>query len=238
MKHKKHYNTFNPKLGFFLHYKDVMEWFDATPSYYDMVRLLTRRLPRPARFCSCLARALTRPTLLLTQKVRGLTSAEYSPLLKEDLECFRCSKTFRTFALLKDHLGEEFQAVKKRAKERYAREQERAARERERQEQAQADETEKEEGEKEGEASRKKRKLDEERRQGRVEGGEDVQPGASTSVSSSQATAVASDAHTATTKSKESDVHDVLSPPRKRREKQPQPVYDVDSGEITYETID
>ena len=40
VKIKKHYNTFHPKLGFFLHYKDVMDWFDATPSYYEMVRRL------------------------------------------------------------------------------------------------------------------------------------------------------------------------------------------------------
>ena len=37
LKKKKHYNTFRPGLGFFLPYSDVMEWFDATPSYYDMV---------------------------------------------------------------------------------------------------------------------------------------------------------------------------------------------------------
>lgn len=41
MKKKKHYNTFHPKLGFFLHYTDVMEWFDATPSYYDRVSTLS-----------------------------------------------------------------------------------------------------------------------------------------------------------------------------------------------------
>ncbi|KAF7791306.1 hypothetical protein EIP86_002320 [Pleurotus ostreatoroseus] len=35
LKNKKHYNTFHPKLGFFLHYKDVMEWFEAVPSYWE-----------------------------------------------------------------------------------------------------------------------------------------------------------------------------------------------------------
>jgi hypothetical protein len=38
MKSKKHANSFNPKLGFFLHLDDVLEWFDAEPSFYDTVR--------------------------------------------------------------------------------------------------------------------------------------------------------------------------------------------------------
>ena len=39
LKKKKHYNTFHPKLGFFIHYKDVLEWFEAVPSYYERVNL-------------------------------------------------------------------------------------------------------------------------------------------------------------------------------------------------------
>ncbi|KAH9484331.1 Aprataxin [Psilocybe cubensis] len=35
MKHKKHYNSFHPKLGFFLHIDDVLSWFDAVPSFYS-----------------------------------------------------------------------------------------------------------------------------------------------------------------------------------------------------------
>ena len=38
MKLKKHYNSFHPKLGFFLHLSDVLSWFDADPSYYQTVR--------------------------------------------------------------------------------------------------------------------------------------------------------------------------------------------------------
>ncbi|KAG2346251.1 hypothetical protein BDR05DRAFT_878768 [Suillus weaverae] len=37
MKLKKHYNSFHPSLGFFLHLKDVLSWFDAVPSYYQRV---------------------------------------------------------------------------------------------------------------------------------------------------------------------------------------------------------
>lgn len=40
MKLKKHYNSFHPSLGFFLHLKDVLSWFDAVPSYYRrMIKL-------------------------------------------------------------------------------------------------------------------------------------------------------------------------------------------------------
>lgn len=40
MKLKKHYNSFHPSLGFFLHLKDVLSWFDAVPSYYQrMIKL-------------------------------------------------------------------------------------------------------------------------------------------------------------------------------------------------------
>ncbi|TFK54942.1 HIT-like protein [Heliocybe sulcata] len=37
LKNKKHYNSFHPKLGFFLHLKDVLSWFDSDPSYYAMM---------------------------------------------------------------------------------------------------------------------------------------------------------------------------------------------------------
>ncbi|GBE81931.1 HIT-like domain-containing protein [Sparassis latifolia] len=43
MKIKKHYNSFHPKLGFFLHLEEVLSWFEATPSFYDMKRALTPR---------------------------------------------------------------------------------------------------------------------------------------------------------------------------------------------------
>ena len=40
MKSKKHVNSFHPKLGFLLHLDNVLEWFDAEPSFYDTVRSL------------------------------------------------------------------------------------------------------------------------------------------------------------------------------------------------------
>ena len=35
MKNKKHYNSFHPKLGFFLDIQEVLEWFDAEPMFYS-----------------------------------------------------------------------------------------------------------------------------------------------------------------------------------------------------------
>ena len=34
LKHKKHYNSFHPKLGFFLHLDEVESWFDAESSFF------------------------------------------------------------------------------------------------------------------------------------------------------------------------------------------------------------
>ncbi|KAG9318716.1 HIT-like domain-containing protein [Chiua virens] len=42
MKHKKHYNSFHPKLGFFLHLDDVLSWFDADPSYFERMSQLKK----------------------------------------------------------------------------------------------------------------------------------------------------------------------------------------------------
>jgi len=35
MKNKKHYNSFHPKLGFFLDIQQVLEWFDADPTFFS-----------------------------------------------------------------------------------------------------------------------------------------------------------------------------------------------------------
>ncbi|KAG8807915.1 hypothetical protein FRC17_004206 [Serendipita sp. 399] len=40
LKNKKHYNSFHPKLGFFLHLDDVLEWFDGDESYYQSMSRL------------------------------------------------------------------------------------------------------------------------------------------------------------------------------------------------------
>ncbi|KAG5643623.1 hypothetical protein DXG03_000590 [Asterophora parasitica] len=40
MKHKKHYNSFHPKLGFFLHMDEVLSWLDAEDSYFTTMAKL------------------------------------------------------------------------------------------------------------------------------------------------------------------------------------------------------
>ncbi|KAG1756573.1 HIT-like domain-containing protein [Suillus paluster] len=42
MKLKKHYNSFHPQLGFFIHLSDVLSWFDADPSYYQTISQLKK----------------------------------------------------------------------------------------------------------------------------------------------------------------------------------------------------
>ncbi|KAK1232970.1 aprataxin-like protein [Marasmius sp. AFHP31] len=40
LKHKKHYNSFHPKLGFFLHVDDVLPWFDSESSHFSQMAKL------------------------------------------------------------------------------------------------------------------------------------------------------------------------------------------------------
>jgi len=47
MKTKKHYNSFNPKHGFFLHLDDVLSWLDADPSYYKTMSELKKSQYEP-----------------------------------------------------------------------------------------------------------------------------------------------------------------------------------------------
>ncbi|KAG8819519.1 hypothetical protein FRC19_009732 [Serendipita sp. 401] len=40
LKNKKHYNSFHPKLGFFLHLHDVLEWFEGDDEFYQSMSRL------------------------------------------------------------------------------------------------------------------------------------------------------------------------------------------------------
>jgi aprataxin len=40
LKTKRHYNSFHPKLGFFLHLHEVMEWFEADQGVFNTVRMI------------------------------------------------------------------------------------------------------------------------------------------------------------------------------------------------------
>ncbi|KIK59736.1 hypothetical protein GYMLUDRAFT_44172 [Collybiopsis luxurians FD-317 M1] len=43
LKHKKHYNSFHPKLGSFLHIDEVLSWFDGESSYYEEMSRLDEK---------------------------------------------------------------------------------------------------------------------------------------------------------------------------------------------------
>ncbi|KAI0811028.1 hypothetical protein BC629DRAFT_1281155, partial [Irpex lacteus] len=74
LKTKKHFNSFHPKHGFFLHYDDVMSWFDATPSFFkDKISSL-----RPSNYEHLLKLNLS--CHLCPQSFRNM------PLLKAHLE--------------------------------------------------------------------------------------------------------------------------------------------------------
>ncbi|KAF8231307.1 HIT-like protein [Tricholoma matsutake] len=47
LKNKKHYNSFHPKLGFFLDIDEVLSWFDAEPSYFASMSKLEPKTYEP-----------------------------------------------------------------------------------------------------------------------------------------------------------------------------------------------
>jgi len=88
MKDKKHYNSFHPKLGFFLPLEEVIDWFDSVDEYY----MRMARLPE-SEYAPKLKEPLEcwRPG---------------------------CRKEFKQMPLLKKHLQEEFDKETKRETER------------------------------------------------------------------------------------------------------------------------
>jgi aprataxin len=105
LKNKKHYNSFHPSLGFFLHLEDVVSWFDLPQEAFDDV-ITIKLFLRPIA---------TDP--YLTQKI-ALPSKDYEPLLKQDLSCFKCGEEFKTIPKLKDHLQNEWENEGKKIKAR------------------------------------------------------------------------------------------------------------------------
>ncbi|KAG8800102.1 hypothetical protein FRC18_008114 [Serendipita sp. 400] len=101
LKNKKHYNSFHPKLGFFLHLHDVLEWFEGDDEVYQSVS-------------SNQSEALTRLTCVSKQMSR-LPSSEYERLLKEDLSCWRCKVSQKNIPTLKAHLEVEWKREQEKA---------------------------------------------------------------------------------------------------------------------------
>jgi aprataxin len=101
LKHKKHYNSFHPKLGFFLHIDEILSWFDAESTYYQNVSLSSDGLFLP-KYQPILTKAV------FQQKMVKLSSTKYEPLLKSSLSCFRCHSEQRNIPTLKKHLQDEW----------------------------------------------------------------------------------------------------------------------------------
>ncbi len=114
LKTKKHFNSFHPKHGFFLHYDDVMSWFDATPSFFKDVRFIIHILLSPTH------KQLTSPSH--PQKISSLRPSNYEHLLKLNLSCHLCPQSFRNMPLLKAHLEAHFKAKFNAALKAYERE--------------------------------------------------------------------------------------------------------------------
>jgi len=118
MKHKKHYNSFHPKLGFFLHIDDVLSWFDAEPSYYSSVRLIFR-----VWLFSLFRRALPRlmTSSIPFRQMSEIAKNQYEPILKAPLSCWRCGVEMKNMPTLKTHLQEEWDNEATREKARVER---------------------------------------------------------------------------------------------------------------------
>ncbi|CAE6450820.1 unnamed protein product [Rhizoctonia solani] len=93
LKKKHHYNSFRPDLGFFLHLEDVLKWFD---------------FPSATPFSKG-------PTF---ESKAAIPAQKYEPLLKKDLECFKCQETLKTIPQLKAHLQKEWNEEQKAERQR------------------------------------------------------------------------------------------------------------------------
>ena len=95
LKKKQHWNSFHPKLGFFIELKDVISWFELSDKDFAEVGEPVLG-DRPGLFiASPLQRA-------------RLPSSEYELILKGDLQCWKCDETLKTMPKLKEHLKAHF----------------------------------------------------------------------------------------------------------------------------------
>ena len=105
LRQKKHYNSFHPKLGFFLHIDEVLSWFDKDSASFDKEVAIW--------FFIHLQICVDPP---FVSQVMSLQKGLHEPLLKEDLQCWRCRETLKTIPKLKEHLEREKKAEASREK--------------------------------------------------------------------------------------------------------------------------
>lgn len=105
MKNKKHYNSFHPSLGFFLHIDDVLSWFDAEPTSFKRV--------------SALLGWWAMRTQISVDQLTRLDVKTYEALLKTDLECWKCKKSTKNIPALKQHLQQEWDKLAARKESKH-----------------------------------------------------------------------------------------------------------------------
>lgn len=106
LKNKKHYNSFHPTAGFFLHLDDVLEWFEGDGSHH--ITVITSISPTSQTHSLI---SIPNPHIQMSE----LSVSRYEPLLKEDLKCWRCHTTLKNIPALKTHLNEEWEKQKQKA---------------------------------------------------------------------------------------------------------------------------
>ena len=108
MKNKKHYNSFHPELGFFLHIKDVLSWFEGDESYFTTVS-------------SSHDEFLSSGRQERYPQMAKLEPKAHEKLLKESLVCWHCNQEMKNMPTLKPHLQEEWDSFAKKEKARLER---------------------------------------------------------------------------------------------------------------------
>ncbi|KAI5121692.1 hypothetical protein M0805_002767 [Coniferiporia weirii] len=110
LKTKKHYNSFHPKLGFFLHIDDVLSWFgadddedDGTNADTDTGTDVTESKPK--------SKSKLHPQQ--SPQTRLKSASSYDQKLKDPLECLHCPQTLKNIPQLKTHLQEHFDRLAK-----------------------------------------------------------------------------------------------------------------------------
>jgi aprataxin len=104
LKTKRHYNTFSPRAEFFLPLASVRAWFDDEHQLAKVCMF----------FFSFLLTPLSLPFVHRVKVVADLAPKKYELRLKDALVCFRCGKPAKNMPALKNHLQEEFDALRKR----------------------------------------------------------------------------------------------------------------------------
>lgn len=119
LKNKRHYNSFHPKLGFFIHLDDVLSWFEDLPEFPNSSSSQIRRVSAT----NSLSLLSVSDDWETSRQVPSLLPDRYEPLLKKDLVCWKCGEGARNIPVLKSHLEKEWkegkrEGVKQNAKDK------------------------------------------------------------------------------------------------------------------------